>query len=217
MALQPNVQGPSCNECAAGTFSLQAGNPKGCTDCFCFGVTSQCKSSTFVKTKVCTRFSWMSSHDLIVYLLKINEMDGWNASGAGQVKRDGNSVEFIPSAEAQNGKAKAFYFLAPKQYLGKQINSYGSKLTYRLSSTSESSARILSADVVLKVGLKNFFSHKKSLNLVRLGCQRKCRVLGGRVAPGCQRRIRNYGSSNSGRNRTFFLHVKVLLYFFPIF
>ncbi|CAI4221509.1 unnamed protein product [Auanema sp. JU1783] len=42
-----NVYGPGCDTCKAGTFHLTSDNPLGCIDCFCFGITGQCRSSMF--------------------------------------------------------------------------------------------------------------------------------------------------------------------------
>uniref|UniRef100_A0A8C5WSN8 Basement membrane-specific heparan sulfate proteoglycan core protein n=1 Tax=Laticauda laticaudata TaxID=8630 RepID=A0A8C5WSN8_LATLA len=44
---KPNVQGPSCNECATGSFHLSHRNPEGCLRCFCMGVSRQCASSSW--------------------------------------------------------------------------------------------------------------------------------------------------------------------------
>ncbi|CAL2029211.1 unnamed protein product [Caenorhabditis brenneri] len=43
-----NVQGQKCDQCAAGTISLDASNLKGCTECFCFNRTSTCEPSNLV-------------------------------------------------------------------------------------------------------------------------------------------------------------------------
>lgn len=50
---QENVQGPRCDQCRLGTFSLDAANPKGCTRCFCFGATERCRGSAHARREVC--------------------------------------------------------------------------------------------------------------------------------------------------------------------
>lgn len=47
------MQGPRCDQCRLGTFSLDAANPKGCTRCFCFGATERCGSSPHTRREVC--------------------------------------------------------------------------------------------------------------------------------------------------------------------
>lgn len=51
-APQENVEGPRCDQCRLGTFSLDAANPKGCTRCFCFGATERCRSSAYTRRQV---------------------------------------------------------------------------------------------------------------------------------------------------------------------
>ncbi|XP_071118584.1 laminin subunit beta-1-like [Haliotis cracherodii] len=41
-----NAEGLLCNQCKAGSFYLHGNNTKGCLDCVCTGITSQCSSST---------------------------------------------------------------------------------------------------------------------------------------------------------------------------
>ncbi len=40
-----NVLGDRCDLCKQGTFNLEPRNPKGCTQCFCSGLTDQCEPS----------------------------------------------------------------------------------------------------------------------------------------------------------------------------
>lgn len=42
---KPNVLGRRCNQCDEGTFGLSAENPKGCTECFCFGRSTECRQA----------------------------------------------------------------------------------------------------------------------------------------------------------------------------
>lgn len=43
--LQVNVEGVNCDKCQSGKFGLNAQNPLGCSNCYCFGVTSQCSEA----------------------------------------------------------------------------------------------------------------------------------------------------------------------------
>lgn len=50
--LQANVMGANCDLCKQGFYNLQASNPEGCTECFCFGVSDVCESSTWTTLSV---------------------------------------------------------------------------------------------------------------------------------------------------------------------
>uniref|UniRef100_A0A3Q2YRN2 Laminin N-terminal domain-containing protein n=1 Tax=Hippocampus comes TaxID=109280 RepID=A0A3Q2YRN2_HIPCM len=50
-----NVMGAHCDLCKAGFYNLQAANPLGCTDCFCFGVSDVCQSSAWFAAQVRAR------------------------------------------------------------------------------------------------------------------------------------------------------------------
>lgn len=47
-----NTGGSSCGQCDPGTYHLESRNPDGCTKCFCFGITSTCKSSDLLRVEV---------------------------------------------------------------------------------------------------------------------------------------------------------------------
>lgn len=44
--------GAHCDLCKPGFYNLQDGNRLGCTDCFCFGVSDVCESSTWSTAQV---------------------------------------------------------------------------------------------------------------------------------------------------------------------
>uniref|UniRef100_A0AC34Q6P2 Basement membrane-specific heparan sulfate proteoglycan core protein n=1 Tax=Panagrolaimus sp. JU765 TaxID=591449 RepID=A0AC34Q6P2_9BILA len=48
---KPLVTGPTCNQCRPGSFHLNDRAPHGCIKCFCFGITDQCRSSDWHRTK----------------------------------------------------------------------------------------------------------------------------------------------------------------------
>uniref|UniRef100_A0A1I7UX63 Basement membrane proteoglycan n=1 Tax=Caenorhabditis tropicalis TaxID=1561998 RepID=A0A1I7UX63_9PELO len=46
------VTGPNCDQCKPGAFHLSEKSPEGCLKCFCFGVSNDCRSSGYYRTKV---------------------------------------------------------------------------------------------------------------------------------------------------------------------
>lgn len=55
-----NVMGAHCDLCKPGFYNLQDENPLGCTDCFCFGVSDVCESSSrsMAQVNTCTLAAW---------------------------------------------------------------------------------------------------------------------------------------------------------------
>lgn len=48
--------GAACDSCSRGAYHLHEKAPEGCLKCFCFGVTDQCRSSSWYRTKVSSLF-----------------------------------------------------------------------------------------------------------------------------------------------------------------
>ncbi|KAH9496293.1 hypothetical protein Btru_018041, partial [Bulinus truncatus] len=104
------VEGPKCDTCVDGTFSLNAENPKGCTKCFCFGHTTRCES---------TQLSWYG----------ITSLSDWRITNGKDVAEDLGAIVVLGVTDAPLEK-DSIYWVAPKDYLKKKINSYGGKLQY---------------------------------------------------------------------------------------
>ncbi|KAG8009698.1 Laminin subunit alpha-1, partial [Nibea albiflora] len=54
-----NVMGAHCDLCKPGFYNLQGNNPLGCTDCFCFGVSDVCESSSWSTDQVLHANAWL--------------------------------------------------------------------------------------------------------------------------------------------------------------
>ncbi|XP_055884413.1 laminin subunit alpha-like isoform X2 [Biomphalaria glabrata] len=105
-----NVEGAQCDKCIDGTFSLSSEHPKGCTKCFCFGHTTRCESTTL---------SWYG----------ITSMSGWKLSNNKNVDVEPDTVS-VRNVKDGIDDGESVYWVAPADYLGKKINSYGGKLQY---------------------------------------------------------------------------------------
>ncbi|KAF3699380.1 Laminin subunit alpha-3 [Channa argus] len=53
-----NVAGDRCDTCREGSFYFDPSNPYGCTSCFCFGATDQCRSSNKRRGKFVEMRGW---------------------------------------------------------------------------------------------------------------------------------------------------------------
>ncbi|XP_041563042.1 basement membrane-specific heparan sulfate proteoglycan core protein isoform X19 [Drosophila elegans] len=47
-----NVIGDQCNECRPGTYGLSPENPDGCKECYCSGVSNQCRSASLYRQQI---------------------------------------------------------------------------------------------------------------------------------------------------------------------
>ncbi|XP_051879392.1 LOW QUALITY PROTEIN: laminin subunit alpha-3-like [Pristis pectinata] len=114
-----NVAGARCDTCRPGSFHLDPANPKGCTSCFCFGVTDQCRSSDKPRTKHM-------------------EMREWNLFTANKQKvpvvynRRSNTV--VADVQELPDVIRDLHWAAPESYLGDKVRSYRGFLSYQIKS-----------------------------------------------------------------------------------
>uniref|UniRef100_H3ACQ9 Laminin subunit gamma 2 n=1 Tax=Latimeria chalumnae TaxID=7897 RepID=H3ACQ9_LATCH len=111
------IMGQNCDRCKPGYYNLHQANPAGCMQCFCYGHSTDCTSTN--------RYS----------IHRISSAFNRGAEGWRALCRDGaqdqlkwspkyNDVYFISRA---NGPV---YFVAPSQFLGNQMLSYGKNLSF---------------------------------------------------------------------------------------
>ncbi|KYO48268.1 laminin subunit alpha-2 isoform B [Alligator mississippiensis] len=115
-----NVEGVKCSICRQGSFYLNPSNPKGCTSCFCFGATNNCRSTSNRRTK----FSDMRNWRLETMDNKIDVPVTFNP-GSNSVVAD---VQELPPS------VHSLYWIAPQSYLGEKLSSYGGYLSYQVKS-----------------------------------------------------------------------------------
>ncbi|XP_072324624.1 laminin subunit alpha-3 isoform X2 [Scyliorhinus torazame] len=114
-----NVIGAQCDICRPGSFHLDPANPKGCTSCFCFGITNECRSSNKSRTKHM-------------------QMKKWNLFTANKqsvpVVYNQRSDTVVADVQELPDVIRDLYWLAPESYLGDKVSSYGGFLTYQVKS-----------------------------------------------------------------------------------
>ncbi|XP_069837240.1 laminin subunit gamma-2 [Dendropsophus ebraccatus] len=108
------VTGQSCDRCKPGYYDLQAGRSEGCLQCFCYGHSAACSSSTdYSRSEITSSFQ--------------NDVEGWTA-----VLKDGSPAP-VPVRKSRHHKEvylasrqlEPLYFNAPAAFLGDQSRSYG--------------------------------------------------------------------------------------------
>ncbi|XP_071984791.1 laminin subunit gamma-2 [Engystomops pustulosus] len=110
---KPQVTGESCDRCKPGYYDLQAGRSEGCLQCFCYGHSASCSSSTdYSRSEITSAFE--------------NDVEGWTA-----VLKDGSPAS-VPVRKSRHHKEvylasrqlEPLYFSAPGTFLGDQSRSY---------------------------------------------------------------------------------------------
>lgn len=126
---KPNVIGVRCDFCREGSFNLQVDNDQGCTECFCFGKTTRCRSSELAKMSVIHMKDWKT--------VAVNYTDGLNITQLNFTIDATEDSEFYRSEifvdfTGFNLTQTVVYFSTPRDYLGKRLVSYGGFLNYTI-------------------------------------------------------------------------------------
>ncbi|XP_076827529.1 laminin subunit alpha-1 isoform X2 [Brachyhypopomus gauderio] len=114
-----NVMGANCDLCKRGFYNLQASNPEGCTECFCFGVSDVCESSSWATSSIVHRDGWLrpSVHSPSVYTNPITE----------------DNLIVTNNHTATRGSFSMLAWTAPEPFLGNKVKAYGTILNYSVA------------------------------------------------------------------------------------
>ncbi|XP_015124906.1 laminin subunit alpha-1, partial [Diachasma alloeum] len=132
--------GRQCNQCKEGTFGLSEDNPKGCTECFCFGRSTLCHQAGL---------TWGQRRLTRPRILHINEsandviISNYGYSIALPTLNGGlnvtNGLSIIPGSEgdvilpANLYYSYPLYWQLPESFLGDKVVSYGGFLRFKTS------------------------------------------------------------------------------------
>uniref|UniRef100_A0A670HMV2 Laminin subunit gamma 2 n=1 Tax=Podarcis muralis TaxID=64176 RepID=A0A670HMV2_PODMU len=109
------VEGERCSRCQ-GYYNLDAGNPEGCSQCFCHGHSTACSSAeNYSIHKITSTFEQGD--------------EGWQAQGNGsplQLQWSSHYKEVYVAAR----RPDPIYFMAPGMFLGNHQLSYGQELSF---------------------------------------------------------------------------------------
>ncbi|XP_046613235.1 basement membrane-specific heparan sulfate proteoglycan core protein isoform X7 [Neodiprion virginianus] len=138
---KPNVVGRECDRCRASTFGLSAGNPDGCNECFCSGVSQEChESSLYVIQKP-------------TLILDSNHGFTLTDTGRSQVITEGFDIQTATNEigyRYPDTRSQRLFWSLPSFITGNQIKSYGGNLNLTQRIATRAGAQIdKDQDVVL--------------------------------------------------------------------
>ncbi|XP_053096921.1 basement membrane-specific heparan sulfate proteoglycan core protein isoform X12 [Pangasianodon hypophthalmus] len=144
-----NVAGALCNECKPGSFHLSAGNPEGCLQCFCMGVTKQCASSTWTRHQVRGGINGQ--------LFSLANEGNTRTISDGITQRGGAEVVYRSFTSIPND---IYYWVLPESFRGDKVTAYGGELRYKVRYEPRARSVVIEnkPDVVLQ-GNSIFLEH----------------------------------------------------------
>ncbi|KAL4649093.1 laminin subunit alpha-2 [Arapaima gigas] len=118
-----NVEGLKCDRCQPGTFGLSVRNPLGCSQCYCFGLSSTCAEATGLIRMWLT----LKPEQMVLPLV---DRDGRLRTVQGVSFQH---PEIIAHADlVARELLEPYYWRLPEQFQGSMITAYGGKLKYAI-------------------------------------------------------------------------------------
>ncbi|KAM3718657.1 Basement membrane proteoglycan [Dirofilaria immitis] len=111
------VMGLQCDSCIRGAYHLHEKAEQGCLKCFCFGVTDQCQSSKWYRTKDKLILNGESRG------VQISDINGQVHSSRFDYSKPGMVTYSEPSYQTM-------YWKLPSRFLGNKLTAYGGELAF---------------------------------------------------------------------------------------
>lgn len=140
---KPNTEGAKCDRCKPSSFFLNSNSESGCINCFCSGVSSECRSSSLYRDTIYSRGNNLNDIKLSTFLA-----DG--------ITTHYNSVQSVlRGAELTHSRDTndLLYWKLPDLFLNNKVKSYGGFLNYTLRyapSQGGAMSKNAAADVIIK-------------------------------------------------------------------
>ncbi|XP_043920288.1 laminin subunit alpha-2 isoform X4 [Protopterus annectens] len=119
-----NVEGPHCDRCKPGTFGLSAENPLGCSNCYCFGLTTQCSEAVGLIRM------WLTLKPEQMELSLVDQMNHHSTSSG--VSFQHPEIVLNVDAVIKDTLTEPFYWKLPQQFEGLKLTAYGGKIKYAI-------------------------------------------------------------------------------------
>ncbi|XP_053339071.1 basement membrane-specific heparan sulfate proteoglycan core protein isoform X5 [Clarias gariepinus] len=116
-----NVAGALCDQCKPGSFHLFGGNPDGCLQCFCMGVTKECASSTWTRDQVRGGVNGQ--------LFSLANEGNTRSVTEGITQRGGAEVVYRSFSSIPKD---IYYWVLPQSFQGDKVTAYGGELRYKV-------------------------------------------------------------------------------------
>ncbi|XP_038056132.1 laminin subunit alpha-2-like [Patiria miniata] len=123
-ACKANVRGKKCDKCINKSFSLRATLPEGCTSCFCFGITDNCRQTDLVRKdlRMSSRTNDFSVSD-VFYSVPTQRGVTFTTE-----RVDLNATEAFLTLNVDE-----LYWNLPIAFVGNKVSSYGGNLSFTLA------------------------------------------------------------------------------------
>uniref|UniRef100_A0A672R5X5 Laminin, alpha 2 n=1 Tax=Sinocyclocheilus grahami TaxID=75366 RepID=A0A672R5X5_SINGR len=140
-----NVEGVKCDRCKMGSFGLSHRNPLGCSQCYCFGLSSSCMEATRL---IRMRLTLMPEQTVLPLVDKSSRQEI-------TVGVSFQHPDIIANADVvQQHLSEPYYWRLPKQFKRSMITAYGGKLKYAIyyEARDETGRTSYEPQVILKGG-----------------------------------------------------------------
>uniref|UniRef100_A0AAY4DW82 Basement membrane-specific heparan sulfate proteoglycan core protein n=1 Tax=Denticeps clupeoides TaxID=299321 RepID=A0AAY4DW82_9TELE len=118
-----NVEGLKCDKCRVGMFGLSSRNPLGCSQCYCFGMSSACTEAQGLIRM------WLTLRPEQTVLKLVDKSNQKETTYGVSFQHP----EIIASAElVAQELSEPYYWRLPEQFQGSMITAYGGKLKYAI-------------------------------------------------------------------------------------
>ncbi|XP_029344965.1 basement membrane-specific heparan sulfate proteoglycan core protein isoform X9 [Acyrthosiphon pisum] len=137
--------------CPKGTFNDVALSQNDCINCFCFGISSNCRSSKLFKIQNTPSLHQLRIANVYIEASSFRVELQSASSAAHQINVNGNEAlqVFTVNNTSKQSEDTYPYFKFPESYLGNQLKSYGGYITYIVRYEGNGDPITFTPDIIL--------------------------------------------------------------------